>query len=82
VVRLTAPSDPGGVWCRKCGSLEYDTMKTYPCLEGTYRVHRCDVCGHRFGSLAVYFDAGTDGADASGRFTRFRDIALPVQRRG
>lgn len=79
---MTAANDPGGVWCRKCGSLEYDTVRTYPCLEGTVRVHRCDICGHRFGSVATHFEPGTDGGDASGRFTRLRDMFLPVQGKG
>lgn len=78
---MTEAGDPGGVWCRKCGSLEYDTVRTYPCLEGVVRVHRCDVCGFRFGSLATYFEAGTEGGDVSGRFTRVRDLVLPVQQK-
>lgn len=79
---LTAPDDPGGVWCRKCGSLEYETERTYPCLEGVVRVHRCGVCGKRFGSVATHFDTGTEGGDAAGRFTRLAWLSLPVQQKG
>jgi len=76
---MIEPNDPGGVWCRRCGSLEYETERTYPCLEGVVRVHRCDVCGKRFGSVATFFDPDTTSGDASGRFTRLRDVFLPVQ---
>ena len=71
--------DPGWVGCRKCRSLEYRTARTYPSLEGVVRVHVCSVCGAPFGSLATYFDVGTEHGDASGRFTRLSGLPLPVQ---
>ena len=78
---MTEPNDPGGVWCRKCGSIQFSTVRTYPCIEGTLRVHECGICGTRFGSLATYIDPGTIAGDASGRFTRIREFPLPVQPR-
>ena len=71
--------DPGGVWCRRCGSLDYRTTRTYPCLEGVVRSHACALCGNEFSSLATYLETGTPHGDASGRFTRLAEIALPVQ---
>lgn len=73
---ISQPDDPGWVGCRRCGSLEYRTLRTYPSLEGVYRIHFCTVCKRRFGSLAVYLN---DETDASGDFTRLSDMALPVQ---
>jgi hypothetical protein len=75
------PNDPGGVWCRACGSLEYGTVRTYQCLEGTIRVHQCDICGGRFNSIATYMEASTARADPSRKFTAFRDLILAVQAR-
>ena len=76
---MVVSEDPGGVWCRKCGSLEYSTTRTYPCLEGVLRVHKCGICGESFGSIATYFDPKTPKGDGSGRFTRLSDVLLPVQ---
>ena len=78
---MTEANDPGGVWCRKCGSLSYDTVRTYPCLEGVVRVHTCEACGASFGSVATFFDPKTEGGDASSRFTRLRSLFFPVQSR-
>jgi len=47
--------EAGWVGCRECGSLEYTTLTTYRCMEGTLRAHQCSVCGNRFASLATYF---------------------------
>lgn len=74
---MSGEPDPGGVWCRRCRSLDYTTTRTYPCVEGVVRLHRCGVCGEEFGSVATFYDPGTD--DPSGRFTRLSSIPLPVQ---
>ena len=47
--------DPGWVGCRECGSLKFETLTTYPCMEGTLRAHRCSICGNRFASLATLY---------------------------
>lgn len=76
-----AADDPGWVGCRKCGSLEYGTVTTYPCIEGVLRVHQCDVCGERFGSLATYYDAHSTRGHAAAKFTRLSGMILPVRSR-
>lgn len=45
-----------GVWCRVCGATTFATVRTDRFLEGDVRVHRCDGCGHEFGSLATFLD--------------------------
>jgi len=43
-----------GVWCRKCRSPYFETIKTERGAYGDVRTHRCKTCGEEFGSIATW----------------------------
>lgn len=71
--------DPGGVWCRKCGSYLYKTKHTYRALEGNVRQLECSICGNHFASIETILETDTPKADASRKFTLLSELFLPVQ---